>query len=163
MAKKTLFAVALILSGSVSALPEDRDQPIDIQADQAVMNETENRVRYEGAVEVQQGTFKLTGDVVDLTTNDNNEVETFLAEGAPARFENQRRLTDKEPVRGKANTIRYAFDTDLVVLSGDAEVRSEGSLFAGPEITYHLESGEVIASGNRAERVNMTMQPKTND
>lgn len=163
MAKHILFAIALTCSALVNALPEDRDQPIDIQADKAVINEKESRARYEGAVEVRQGSFKLTGDLVDLTTNDNSEVETFLATGQPARFENLRRPTDTEPVRGRADAIRYEFDTDLVVLSGDAEVRSADSVFAGPEITYHLESGEVIAAGSRTDRVNMTMQPKRND
>jgi Uncharacterized protein conserved in bacteria len=71
-----------------------------------------------------------------------------------------RRQTDAEPVRGRASKIEYSYDTDLVVLTGNAEITTEDSQFAGPEITYALESGEVVASGSRSDRVNMTMQPK---
>lgn len=160
MAKHALIAIALIISHAAVALPEDRDQPIEINADSAVINEKENRARYEGAVEVTQGTFKLNGDQIDLTTNANNEVERFVATGAPARFESLRRKTDTEPVRGRSARITYSYDDELIVLTGDAEVRSEGSVFSGPEISYDLNTGEVIAAGSRTNRVNMTMQPK---
>lgn len=160
MAKHALIAVALIISNATWALPEDRDQPIEINADSAVINEKENRARYEGAVEVTQGTFKLTGDQIDLSTNANNEVERFVAIGQPARFESLRRKTDKAPVKGRAAQITYSYDTEFIVLTGDAEVRSDSSVFGGPEITYDLNTGEVVAAGSRTDRVNMTMQPK---
>lgn len=160
MAQYIIGFLISTLSLWVQALPEDRDQPIEINADNAVINEKENRARYEGAVVVTQGTLKLNGDLVDLSTNASGEVESFLATGTPARFENLRRKTDKEPVRGRAETIQYRYDTDQVVLTGDAEITTEDSVFAGPEITYAMESGEVVASGSRADRVNMTMQPK---
>jgi len=160
MAKHVIFALALIAPHATWALPEDRDQPIEINADSAVINEKENRAKYEGAVEVTQGTFKLTGDTIDLTTNANNEVERFVAIGRPARFQSLRRATDSEPVRGRSAQITYSYDDEFVTLIGDAEVRSEGSVFSGPEITYDLNSGEVVAAGSRADRVNMTMQPK---
>ena len=56
--------------------------------------------------------------------------------------------------------IDYSYDTDRVVLTGDAMITSEDSVFSGPEITYDLKSGEVTAAGSRSSRVNMTMQPK---
>jgi lipopolysaccharide export system protein LptA len=160
MAQYIVGLILSTLSGWALALPEDRDQPIEINADTAVINEKENRARYEGAVVVTQGTLKLNGDLVDLSTNESGEVDSFIATGAPARFENLRRETDAEPVRGRAAQIEYSYDTDLVVLTGDAEITTEDSVFAGPEITYALESGEVVASGSRSDRVNMTMQPK---
>lgn len=160
MAKYVLIAATLVASSLAIALPEDRDQPIEINADSALINEKENRAQYQGAVEVTQGTFRLNGDQIDLATNANNEVERFVAIGQPARFQSLRRKTDTAPVTGRANRISYSYDDERVVLIGDAEVRSEGSVFSGPEITYDLESGEVTAAGSRSDRVNMTMQPK---
>jgi lipopolysaccharide export system protein LptA len=160
MAKRYFIGLIGLLAPLAMALPEDRDQPIEITADSAVINEKQNQAEYSGAVVVTQGTLKLEGDLVNLKTNAEGEVETFVSKGKPARFENLRRKTDNEPVRGRASTINYSYDTDRVVLTGDALIVSEDSEFSGPEITYDLSSGEVTASGSRSNRVNMTMQPK---
>ena len=160
MAKRYFIAIIWLIAPSVFALPEDRDQPIEIAADNAVINEKQNQAEYTGAVLVTQGTLKLEGELVNLKTNEAGEVETFVSKGQPARFENLRRKRDKEPVRGRALTIEYSYDTDRVVLTGDAEITTEDSEFSGPEITYDLNTGEVTASGSRSKRVNMTMQPK---
>jgi lipopolysaccharide export system protein LptA len=160
MAKRYFIAIMGLLAQLANALPEDRDQPIEIAADSAVINEKQNQAEYSGAVVVTQGTLKLEGDVVNLKTNEVGEVETFVSRGQPARFENLRRKTDKEPVRGRASTIYYSYDSDRIVLTGDAIITSEDSGFSGPEITYDLDTGEVTASGNRSKRINMTMQPK---
>ena len=102
MAKRYFIAIIWLIAPSVFALPEDRDQPIEIAADNAVINEKQNQAEYTGAVLVTQGTLKLEGELVNLKTNEAGEVETFVSKGQPARFENLRRKTDKEPVRGRA-------------------------------------------------------------
>ena len=160
MAKRYFIAIIWLIAPSVFALPEDRDQPIEIAADNAVINAKQNQAEYTGAVLVTQGALKLEGELVNLKTNEAGEVETFVSKGQPARFENLRQKTDKVPVRGRAFTIEYSYDTDRVVLTGDAEITTEDSEFSGSEITYDLNTGEVTASGNRSKRVNMTMQPK---
>ena len=160
MAKRYFIAIIWLIAPSVFALPEDRDQPIEIAADNAVINAKQNQAEYTGAVLVTQGTLKLEGELVNLKTNEAGEVEIFVSKGQPARFENLRRKTDKEPVRGQAFTIEYSYDTDRVILTGDAEITTEDSEFSGPEITYDLNTGEVTASGSLSKRVNMTMQPK---
>ena len=160
MAKRYFIAIIWLIAPSVFALPEDRDQPIEIAADNAVINEKQNQAQYTGAVLVTQGTLKLEGELVNLKTNEAGEVETFVSKGQPARFENLRRKTDKEPVRGRALTIEYSYDTERVVLTGDAEITTTDSKFSGSEITYDLSTGKVTASGSRSKRVNMTMQPK---
>ena len=160
MAKRYFIAIIWLVAPSVFALPEDRDQPIEIAADNAVINEKQNHAEYRGAVLVTQGTLKLEGELVNLKTNEAGEVETFISKGQPARFENLRRKTDKEPVRGRATIIEYSYETDQVVLTGNAEIITQDSEFSGPEIRYDLNTGEVAASGSRSERVNMTMQPK---
>ena len=160
MAKRYFIAIIWLIAPSVFALPEDRDQPIAIAANNAVINEKQNQAEYTGAVLVTQGTLKLEGELVNLKTNEAGEVETFVSKGQPARFENLRRKTDKEPVRGRATTIEYSYGTERVVLTGDAEITTTDSKFSGSEITYDLNTGEVTASGSRSKRVNMTMQPK---
>ena len=160
MAKRPFIGLMLLIAPLVFALPEDRGQSIKIVADNALINEKENKAKYSGAVVVTQGTLKIEGDVVNLKTNENSEVETVVAKGKPARFESMRKRIDKKSVKGKAEKIYYTYETDRVVLTGDAVITSEESAFSGSEIIYDLDSGRVIASGNKSQRVNMTMQPK---
>ena len=50
MAKRYFIAIIWMVAPSVFALPEDRDQPIEIAADNAVINEKQNQAEYTGAV-----------------------------------------------------------------------------------------------------------------
>jgi lipopolysaccharide export system protein LptA len=102
MAKRYFFGLMLAIAPAVFALPEDRDQPIEITADSAVINEKQSQAEYTGAVVVTQGTLKLEGDVVNLKTNEDGEVETFVAKGQPARFENLRRNRSRACQRSRA-------------------------------------------------------------
>lgn len=160
MAKYFIFGLIILFSNLVLSLPEDRDKPINISADSAVINEKENRAEYEGNVIMTQGTLMLTGDEILLRTNADGEVEQFASKGRPAKFQNLRRKTDKEPVRGQGQRIIYSYDTEIITIIGDAFIKTEDSDFSGPEVKYNLASGEVTASGDRKERVNMIMQPK---
>ena len=160
MAKCFFIAVIWIIAPLALSLPEDRDEPIEITADNAVINEKESRAEYSGAVVVSQGSMKLEGDVVNLKTDDAGEVEIFVSKGQPARFENLRSKTDSEPVKGRALTIYYSYESDRVVFAGDAIITSEDSEFSGQEIIYNLDTGEITASGNQSRRVSMTMKPR---
>ncbi|HAN81416.1 MAG TPA: lipopolysaccharide transport periplasmic protein LptA [Gammaproteobacteria bacterium] len=160
MEKRFFIGLIPLIPALVFALPEDRDESIKIEADNALINEKENQAKYSGAVVVTQGTLKIEGDVVNLKTNENGEVETVVAKGKPARFESMRRRIDKKSVKGEAEKIYYTYETDRIVLTGDAVITSEESAFSGSEIIYDLDSGRVIASGDKSQRVNMTLQPK---
>ena len=88
MAKCYFIAVIWLIAPLALSLPGDRDEPIEITADNAVINEKESRAEYSGTVVVSQGSMKLEGDVVNLKTDDVGEVEIFVSKGQPARFEN---------------------------------------------------------------------------
>jgi lipopolysaccharide export system protein LptA len=61
----------------VWALPDDRQQAIEINADEAVINEQANAATYKGSVDVRQGTFQLLADQLDIAID---------AEGAVSRM-----------------------------------------------------------------------------
>ncbi|MCZ7019093.1 LptA/OstA family protein, partial [Salmonella enterica] len=55
--------------GSVSAwaLPNDSQQPIHIQADDAQLDDKQGIATYKGDVIITQGSMKITGNTVTLT------------------------------------------------------------------------------------------------
>ena len=138
MAKRYFIGLILLIAKLVFALPEDRGEPIEIVADNAVINENKIKLNIL-AVVVTQGTLKIEGDVVNLKTNENGEVETVVAKGKPARFENMRRKIDKKPAKARLK-IYYTYETNRVVLTGEAIITSEESAFSGSEIIYDLAS-----------------------
>tara|TARA_Y100001978_G_C23494109_1_gene337748 strand:+ start:29 stop:517 length:489 start_codon:yes stop_codon:yes gene_type:complete len=160
MAKYLILGIIAALPYLALALPEDRERPIDISADSAVLNEKENRAEYFGNVILTQGTFELKGEKVQLITNADGEVKSLISKGDPAKFKNLGSGTDLEPIRGTGKQITYNYNNDTIHISGDALIETVDSRFSGPEITYNLISGKVTASGDKQKRVNMTMQLK---
>ena len=67
----------------VQALSSDRDQPIHIEADSAVLEEKKGLSTYKGNVAVRQGSLKLHGDHMTVYSSDDN-IERIILTGSPA-------------------------------------------------------------------------------
>ncbi|MFT7374996.1 MAG: lipopolysaccharide export system protein LptA, partial [Oceanospirillaceae bacterium] len=73
-----LASASLLLSPSSWALASDRQQPLEIAADSAELNEGEGFSIYTGNVIITQGTMVIEASSVKLTFNENG-IETMLA------------------------------------------------------------------------------------
>ncbi|HBB78519.1 MAG TPA: lipopolysaccharide transport periplasmic protein LptA, partial [Pseudomonas sp.] len=62
---------AFLLGSTAWALPEDRNQPIRIQADTAELDDNQGVAVYRGDVVITQGTMIITGDTVTITQDAN--------------------------------------------------------------------------------------------
>ena len=114
-------------ANSALALPEDADQPINIRADSVEYDQTGNRIIYRGSVQVDQGTLRVTAEVMTIDLLDGNKVKRITAEDTPARYRQQIEV-DKEPVRAEALTIIYHTQDERVDLRGAANLEQEGSI-----------------------------------
>ena len=63
--------------GSVSAwaLPNDNEQPIRIQANEAQLDDKQGIATYKGDVIITQGSMKITGNTVTITRNAAGEID----------------------------------------------------------------------------------------
>ncbi len=93
-------AIALILlltgAGWVNALPDDRDQPIHITADQALRDEKKGMTVYSGNVHMSQGSLRISADKITIF-HSTEELDRVIAEGSPATLQ-QQPDPDKGPV-----------------------------------------------------------------
>ena len=112
---------AFWLGASAWALPEDREQPIRVQADTAELDDRQGVAVYRGDVVITQGTMKITGDTVTITQDDNGDVEVFTSIGKPAYYE-QKPAVDKEIVKAYGLTIQYFAANERIVLIDQAKV-----------------------------------------
>ncbi|WP_120996863.1 lipopolysaccharide transport periplasmic protein LptA [Stutzerimonas urumqiensis] len=164
-----LGASLLLASATAWALPEDRNQPIRVQADTAELDDRQGVAVYRGDVVITQGTLKITGDTVTITQDDNGEVEIFTAVGKPAYYE-QKPSVDEPIVKAYGLTIQYFADNERIVLLDQAKVVQEGNTFEGEKIVYDTQR-QIVNAGRASDaeittpkpRVDMVIQPRSRD
>jgi lipopolysaccharide export system protein LptA len=145
------IALALLLLGAVpaAALEQDRNQPIQIRADEAVRDEKQGFTLYEGNVEMEQGSLRIDADkiVIYHTARQTNKI---VAEGRPARLQ-QKPQPDEEVVRAQAGIIEYFRQENRVLLRNSARIEQNGSTITGNSIDYFIGEQRVRARSGEAQ------------
>jgi lipopolysaccharide export system protein LptA len=158
--KKIIKLSGLIycLSNAVFALSADRNQPLNIEADSAKLDNLKGYTIYTGNVIVNQGTLQLFADKVTLTYNNDKQVQTIIAEsnGQMVRFKQV--LDNKEEVRAQAKKIEYFAKDDILHLKQDAQVWKAKDTVSGQLIIYDAKKAQVTASEGR---VKVMIEPNT--
>ena len=145
------------LAPLAAALPEDNQQPINIQANRATQQSQDSgeKTEYFGDVVMTQGSLLLNADHVTLHSV-NRKITSIVAVGNPAKLQ-QQSDPEKAPVKARANNIDYQLTTETIVLTENAHIEQPDAVFSGNHIEYNVATEEVIAE----ERVNMTFTPAT--
>ncbi len=168
-ASTTVFLIATgfsMFSGLAQALPTDSNQPINVQADSAEMDDKRGVAIYRGDVIITQGTLKITGDTVTITLNKAGDIEVFTSVGKPAYYE-QQPSTDKDIVQAYGLTIQYFANNEKIIIIDQAKVIQQGNTFRGEKIVYDTQQQIVTAGRGKqgtittpSPRINMVIQPK---
>lgn len=161
-----LFYLAGILlcaqTNIAHALPTDKNQPITISADNASLDQKQGVVVYSGAVKLSQGSMVINAEKITLRTDRNQKVDTMLAEGSPARYQQQPEI-NKATINAEATSISYSVKKEHLTLDKNAFVEQNGATTRGGRIDYDMASGTVKASGagNQSGRVEFVIPPQT--
>jgi lipopolysaccharide export system protein LptA len=162
----SLFTSALVSvltfgCNDAAALPEDSQQPIQIDADSAELDQNKNLATYHGNVRMQQGTMQVTADKMTIELHDKTVVR-ITAEGNTAHYQQQLK-PDETMVFADARTITYYTQEDRVALVGDATLTQNNNRFSGEAINYDIRAGKVDAQAGDAGKVQMILQPTVLD
>jgi len=157
-----LLGTALLLSllpVTSLGLTSDRDQPINIEADRATLNEKTGNSIYEGNVSLQQGTLVLQGSKMTVQLNDNN-IDTLVLIGNPATYR-QRPDGKESDQHAEAGRIEYYAREDRLILLENARVwQSDDEELRSDRIVFDLKDNTVNAGSNKpGDRVHITLQP----
>jgi len=162
---RLLVLLSMTLIASLSqALPSDRDQPIKITADSAVRNEQTGETRYEGSVELTQGSLHIEADLLTLYQNDGAADGLITATGTPATLQ-QTPQEGKPPIKAAAHRIAYDQKGDKVTLTENARIEQDGAIVTGATIDYVLSQQRVTANSDKTtgqgtgQRVEMIIPP----
>jgi lipopolysaccharide export system protein LptA len=164
------ICVSLLFTVSVWALSTDKDQPIEIEADSADLDDAKGVTIYRGNVVLTQGSVRMTGDTMTVYFTDA-ELDTVIMEGKPARY---RQLPDNSKIYDEAEALRMEYYElkNLIVLIDKASFKQEGLSFSGNRIEYDTEHSRIKArgsvkqqngsgySGTSGERVKIILKPR---
>ncbi len=157
------LGLILLLPLDASALSTDRNEPIEVEADQAELDNAAGVSTYTGNVVVTQGSMRLEADRLVVRTA-SGRFDSMQATGQPAHFR-QRPDGQDVDVEGGGRTIDYLSAKSLVVLTGDAWVNQGKDKLRGARIEYNVIEDRVVAkrTPEGTDRVRMILQPKSRD
>ena len=153
---KLLILLMAFVTSLVFALPEDAKQPIEIEAQSVVVDETTGFNEFSGNAEVRQGSLLLLAELIQVQT-DNEDVVSMIAKGSlekPAKYiqsqENQARL-----IEATATIITYDVDECMILLVGNAHLVQGFDSFSGDTLSYDINNDKVVVTGSEdgTERV----------
>lgn len=130
--------------GAAIALSTDKDQPIEVEADSAELDDIKNVSVYRGNVIVDQGSIHMTGEIMTVYHTDEDELDHIILEGNPATY---RQLPDDSQVHDEAEALRMEYHElkNLVILINKAVVTQDRLRFSGDRIEYDTELSQVRA------------------
>jgi len=164
------ICAGLLFTVSAWALSTDKDQPIEIEADSADLDDEKGITIYRGNVVLTQGSVRMTGDTMTVYFKDR-ELDILIMEGKPARY---RQLPDDSKIYDEAEALRMEYYElkNLIVLIDKASFKQEGLSFSGNRIEYDMEHSRIKAKGSvkqkngsgssasSGERVKIILKPR---
>ena len=146
---KFLVIIGIFLATIAYGLEEDSEQPIEIEADSVIVDESSGFNEFIGSAEVKQGSLRMTAELIQVQTNTEG-VETMIAKGTiekPAKYiqsqENQPRF-----IEATANLITYDVNKGMVFLDGNANLIQGFDSFSGDKLNYDIENDKVTVLGS---------------
>ncbi len=155
------FAIFLGLVSHAHGEKLDLKQEINIDAARQAADLKNKIFSYIDDVVITQGSLTIKADLVQVLTEMESENKTYIAKGSPATF--TQTLEDGTPIYLQANEIKYQPGKNTVIISGNAELRQEGSKVSSSVITYNFLTEQVLADSDSNERVKTVLQPNALD
>ena len=155
---ESALLVLAIFAGPVHALSTDAQQPVQIEADFAELDDEEHTTVYVGNVVVDQGSMHMTGDRLRVNFTENKDMKDAYLEGRPATF--KQTPDHDDDVHGQAMQIEYHADQSLLNLIEKARVTQGERLFEGHRINYDTKKSLITARSARAGEANKDQQSK---
>ena len=147
--KFNLLLVGLLLAADAAALATDSEQPIEIQADFAELDDQEGKTVYVGNVVVIQGSIKMTGDKLKVNFSEERDLEDVFIEGRPAYF--KQTPDNGEDVEGEGLLIEYHAQKSLLHLMQKARLTQGKRVFEGDRINY--DTGKSIITARASPKM----------
>lgn len=148
---------------AVHALESDRNQPMDIEANDSDADLNSGVVKLIGAVRINQGSLKIEADTGEIhRTGEAGDISRVLLEGNPTCLEQQ--LDNAAGMmRACSNRVEYDVSRDTVVLTGNVRIEEPRGRLTGERVTYDIARGRVQGQSGGDGRVRLVIPPRAGD
>ena len=156
--KNLIFIILILFNNYIYAYDDDENEPIFLESYSAKWDEESRKSTYRGNVVVTQGTMLLTGDLL-IVTSKNNEINHMIVTGEKSTYR-QKTRTGKI-VNGEAKIIEYYMDKSKIIFLKKAILTQSNNIVKSDKIIYKTDSENIIAGDKKGKsRVKMTLEPK---
>ena len=158
-----IYSLYLLAVGAIwqpaAALETDSKQPIYIESNSAIFDDSKGEGSYDGNVQVTQGSIRINADRMLVYTT-NRKIDKVVALGNPVRFE-QSPGENKEHIHGHSLRAEYYVAESRLVLLQEAVVHQGSNTYASDRIEYNSNTS-IVQAGQKTsdkQRVHVTLQP----
>lgn len=159
---RLVLSSLLLLTSACFALPNDREQIIELQAGSADINQQTHQGIYLNDVQLDQGSTHLRAHKAITTGNEKNQLILAVIKGnknTQAHYWTTPAV-NKLPVHAYADTINYYPERHLIELIGHARVEQANNSFSAPEIRYDTEAQHVVSQSSGNARTTIIFHPE---
>ncbi len=165
--KNRILSAVLLLLCCQACFAEraDRNAPINLEADQVLMDDAQQISTFTGNVRLSQGTLLLRGNKI-VVMQDKDGFKHATAYGNTAEFRQKREGFD-EYVEGYGERIEYDMRTETLNFYEQARLKRNLDEVRGNHITYNAHTEIFQVNGDSAsqvgvppQRVHAVIQPK---
>lgn len=153
-----ILLAAAFAAGPVSAKSTDRQQPMDLDAENmdALLSDDSVSV-LQGSVRIRQGSLEVDADKAEIHRK-AGEIDRIVLTGSPARL---RQVSDQgEPMDASAAQVVYTISSEVMVLTGNVVITQPRGNLRGETVKYDITTGRLDGGGD-GKRVSMRILPKT--
>ena len=157
-ARRVFYIISLsaFISLPAKAIDPGSKAPIEIESDQAMLDDKTGTSTYSGNVIVSQGLTNLQADFITVSSQDRRII-SITATGNPARFAQQ---TDKLSAKthGYGEEIIYRAEDETLIFRGSAKLIQADNSFSGEIIEYDVIKKAIKAKGNESKGSRVKIQ-----
>tara|TARA_R110001592_G_scaffold59620_2_gene180908 strand:+ start:31739 stop:32275 length:537 start_codon:yes stop_codon:yes gene_type:complete len=143
---KCALAIIFYLPLSALAIDPSSNAPIEIESDQATLDDKTGSSTYTGNVIISQGQTRLEADFIIVNSKDR-KITSIKATGQPAHFVQESDLANTS-THGYGNVITYSTEFESLTFTGHARLLQDENSFSGEIIEYDMVKKAIKAKGD---------------
>tara|TARA_R110002074_G_C12409109_1_gene654876 strand:+ start:509 stop:1051 length:543 start_codon:yes stop_codon:yes gene_type:complete len=141
-----VFFISCLISLPALAIDPNSKSPIEIESDQATLDDKTGSSTYSGNVIITQGLSRLEADFITVNSAER-KISSISATGSPAHFVQQTESNGLS-THGYGNAITYRTDDGSLTFKGNARLIQAENSFSGEEIEYDVIKKAIKAKGD---------------
>ena len=140
-----IFSILVIILCTVGVIAED----LIIDSKTQTFSETDNKIKFDGGVNVKYGDIHCVGDNADITVDKNNRLDTATIYNKPYAYE----VKNNKKREVKANILKFSLLNKVIKAEGDTQtIVTEGktpvAVIDANSQEYDLKTNVMTANGS---------------